>query len=305
MSPRGYAVQNRLVGSVTGLLREIRPWQWYKQSVLLLGIVFSGSLFDPAAVANVAIAIVAFCAIAGTTYIGNDIADLEADRNHPRKRHRPIASGQVSIPVAVTFAALLFAAGIALSWYLGPLFLLVVVAYLVQNGLYSAFLKDLVLVDVLIVAVGFVLRAVAGVVAIDVFLSPWLVVCTFLTALMLGIGKRRHEMDAVEDAAASRATLAEYTPETLDHLFVVVLSALIVSYSLYTFFGGGEWTMATLPFAFFAAFRYHHLVYTRDVGGDPKYLFGDRPFRTNLALWGVVVVGVRYRVPSRILEVIA
>lgn len=195
----------------------------------------------------------------------------------------------------MAFAALLFVVGIGLSWYLGPLSLLVVLTYLVQNGLYSAFLKDLVIVDVMVIAMGFVLRAIAGVVAIDIYLSPWLVVCTFLTALMLGIGKRRHEMDSVDNPAASRSTLTEYTPETLDQLFTVVLSALIVSYSVYTFFVGGQWTMVTLPFTFFAAFRYHHLVYTRDIGGDPKYLFGDRPFRINLTIWGIVVVGVLYK----------
>ena len=300
-----YADRNRVVGTVSGLVKEMRPWQWYKQGILLLGLVFSKSLFDPAAVANVALGIVAFCAVAGTTYIGNDILDIEEDRNHPRKRHRPIASGQVSVPVAAAFAVLLFVGGLGLSWHLGPLFLLVVCTYLAQNALYSAFLKDIVIVDVMVIAIGFVLRAVAGVVAIDVYLSPWLVVCTFLGALMLALGKRRHEMVVSDDPAASRATLAEYTEETLDQLLVVVLAALVVSYSLYTFFRGGLWMMTTLPFAFFAAFRYHFLAHTRTLGGDPKFLFGDPPFFANFVLWGLLVVAVLYGVPQRLLEVIA
>ncbi|MFC6769502.1 decaprenyl-phosphate phosphoribosyltransferase [Natrinema soli] len=301
---RAYANQNRFVGTVSGLVKEMRPWQWYKQSILLLGLVFSENLFDPAAVTNVALGIVAFCAIAGTTYIGNDILDIEEDRNHPRKKHRPIASGQVPIPVAVSFAFLLFVGGVTVSWYLGPLFLLVVCTYLAQNALYSSFLKDLVIVDVMVIAIGFVLRAIAGVVAIDVYLSPWLVVCTFLGALMLALGKRRHEMVVSDDPAAARATLAEYTEETLDQLLVVVLAALVVSYSLYTFYRGGMWMMATLPFAVFAAFRYHFLAHTQDLGGDPKFLFGDRPFLVNLVVWGLLVIAVLYDVPPQLIGTI-
>ncbi|WP_306060664.1 decaprenyl-phosphate phosphoribosyltransferase [Natronococcus wangiae] len=301
---RVYADQSRLMGTVSGLVKEIRPWQWYKQSILLLGLVFSKSLFDPVAVTNVVLGIVAFCAIAGATYIGNDIADVEEDRNHPRKKHRPIASGQVSIPVAAAFGALLFVGGLTLSWRLGPLFFIVILAYLAQNSLYTAYLKEIVIVDVMVIAIGFVLRAIAGVVAIDVYLSPWLVVCTFLTALMLALGKRRHEMTISDDPAASRAILAEYTEETLDHLLIVVLSALVVSYSLYTFFRGGEWMMVTLPFAFFAVFRYHHLVYTKDLGGNPKFLLGDRPFLVNLVAWGLVVIAILYQDPSQLLETI-
>jgi len=302
---RSYANQNQLVGTVSGLVKEMRPWQWYKQTVLLLGLIFSRSLFDPVAVTNVSLGIVAFCAIAGTTYIGNDILDIEEDRNHPRKKHRPIASGQVPISVAISFAFLLFAGGLALSWLLGPLFFLVVLMYLGQNALYSSFLKEIVIVDVIVIAIGFVLRAIAGVVAIDVSLSPWLVVCTFLGALMLALGKRRHEMVVSDNPAASRSTLGEYTEETLDQLLVVVLAALVVSYSLYTFFRGRPWMMSTLPFAFFAAFRYHFLSHTQELGGNPKFLFGDRPFLINLVVWGGLVIAVLYGVPPRLLEMIA
>lgn len=299
---RAYADQNRFVGTVSGLVKEIRPWQWYKQSILLLGLVFSESLFNPAAVTNVTLGIVAFCAIAGTTYIGNDILDIEEDRNHPRKKHRPIASGQVPIPVAITFAFLLFVGGLAISWHLGPLFLLVVLTYLAQNALYSSFMKEIVLVDVMVIAIGFVLRAIAGVVAIDVYLSPWLVVCTFLGALMLAFGKRRHEMAVSNDPAASRSTLGKYTEETLDQFLIVTLSALIVSYSLYTFYVGGMWMMATLPFAIFAAFRYHFLIHTQRLGGDPKFLFSDRPFFVNLVIWGLLVIAVLYQFPAYLIE---
>lgn len=302
---RVYANQNRFVGTVSGLVKEIRPWQWYKQSILILGLIFSENLFNLAAVTNVMLGIVAFCAIAGATYIGNDILDIEEDRNHPRKKHRPIASGQVSIPVAIMFAFLLFVSGLAISWYLGPLFLLVVLTYLAQNALYSSIMKEIVIVDVMVIAIGFVLRAIAGVVAIDVYLSPWLVVCTFLGALMLAFGKRRHEMAVSNDPAASRPVLGKYTDEMLDQFLIITLSALIVSYSLYTFYGGDMRMMATLPFAVFAAFRYYFLIHTQQLGGDPKFLFSDRPFLANLVIWGLVVTVILYQFPVHLIEMIA
>lgn len=301
---RAYADRNRFIGTVSGLVKEIRPWQWYKQSILLLGLVFSENLFNPAAVTNVTLGIIAFCAIAGTTYISNDILDIEEDRNHPQKKHRPIASGLVPIPVAISFACLLFVGGLVISWYLGALFLLVVLTYLVQNAFYSVFMKEIVIVDVIIIANGFVLRAIAGVVAIDIYLSPWLVVCTFLGALMLAFGKRRHEIVATDDPAASRSTLGKYTEEMLDQFLVIALSALIVSYSLYTFYDGGMWMMATLPFAVFAAFRYHFLIHTSRLGSDPKFLFSDRPFLVNLAIWGLLAIAVLYQFPAHLIEII-
>jgi 4-hydroxybenzoate polyprenyltransferase len=283
--------------TLAGLAYEIRPWQWYKQSILLIAIVFSKQLFNPAAWGRVAVAVVAFCAVAGATYIFNDISDVEADRKHPEKRNRPIASGQVGVPTAAAFAIGLLVFGFALSYALSSLFVVVLAAYLVQNAAYSLYLKDVVLVDVMLIAIGFVLRAVAGVVAISVALSPWLVVCTFLAALLLALGKRRHEFAASETPAETRATLAEYTPETLDQLLVVVISTLLISYSIYTFTGAKLAMMLTLPFAFFGVFRYHHLVHTAAIGASPGSLLLDRQFLLNLGLWGLAAVVVLYGHP--------
>jgi 4-hydroxybenzoate polyprenyltransferase len=289
--------QAGFVSTVTGLAYEVRPWQWYKQSILLIAIVFSKRLFNPAAWGRVSVGVAAFCAIAGATYIFNDISDVEEDRNHPEKRKRPIASGQVGITTAAAFAVGLLVFGFALSYALGWLFVLVVATYLVQNAAYSLYLKDVVLVDVLLIAIGFVLRAVAGVVAISVALSPWLVVCTFLAALLLALGKRRHEFAASDTPGETRATLEEYTPETLDQLLVVVISTLLISYSIYTFTGAKLAMMLTLPFAFFGVFRYHHLVHTAEFGASPGSLLLDRQFLLNLALWGFVAVVVLYGRP--------
>lgn len=295
---------SRAVTILTGLVRELRPQQWYKQGVLLFGIAFSRNLSNPDAWANVLVAIAAFTAVVGATYVFNDISDLEEDRRHPEKRNRPIASGRVPVPVAAGFAIALFVAGLAAAYLVGPLLLAVVLAYLGQNVLYSVYLKQVVMVDVIVVAVGFVLRAIAGVVAIDVYLSPWLIVCTFLLALVLALGKRRHELVTTDDPAASRQVLDAYTSTVLDQLLVVAMATLLMAYALYTFFRAAPTMMLTLPFAVFGVFRYHHLVHTSDVAGNPEYLLTDLPSMANLILWAVTAVAVLYGVPGALLGVV-
>lgn len=288
----------------SGLLYEVRPWQWYKQSILLVGIVFSRNLLNPAAWTDVVLAMIAFSAVAGAVYVFNDISDVEEDRKHPEKRNRPIASGQVSVPTAATFAVALLGAGLWLAAVVDVRFLLVVCAYLLQNALYTLYLKEIVLVDVMVIAIGFVLRAIGGVVAIDVYLSPWLVVCTFLAALLLAVGKRRHELRSRDDPAETRSSLGEYSAESLDQLLVVAVATLLVSYSLYTFFRAKPTMMLTLPFAYFGVFRYLHLVNTAGIGSAPKYLALDRPFALNMLVWTAVVVAVLYGGPERLLELL-
>lgn len=292
------------VSTATGLLQEIRPWQWYKQGVMFLGIVFSKNVLNVEAWISLLTGVVAFTAVAGATYIFNDINDLEEDRNHPEKQHRPIASGQVSVPVAVAFGLLLAVVGLGAAYSLGPLFLAVLLAYLGQNALYSLYLKQVVFVDVLIVAIGFVLRAIAGVIAIDVFLSPWLIVCTFLLALVLALGKRRNEIEVSPDPEDSRDVLGEYSKQNIDQLLVMTMATLLMAYSLYSFSRTSTAMMATLPFAFFGVFRYHHLVHTTEVAGQPEYLFTDRPSVVNLLLWGIVAIAVLYNAPEIAIEVI-
>jgi len=298
------AESSKTVDTITGLLREIRPWQWYKQGVMLLAIIFSKNLLSGEAWLNLLVGVFAFTAIAGASYILNDIRDRGKDRNHPEKQHRPIASGQVPIPVAVGFGLLLAVSGFGAAYTLGPIFLLVVGAYLSQNVLYSIYFKRIVFVDVLIVAVGFVLRAIAGVVAVDVFLSPWLIVSTFLLALVLALGKRRNELELAKTSDNTRSALGDYSEENIDQLLVMTMATLLMAYSLYTFSQTDPIMMATLPFAFFGVFRYHHLVHTTDIAGQPEYLFTDRPSVANLILWGVVAIAVLYNIPELAVEVV-
>ncbi|TKX52870.1 decaprenyl-phosphate phosphoribosyltransferase [Halorubrum sp. SP3] len=292
------------VTTVTGLVREIRPWQWYKQGVMLLGIVFSQNLLNWGVWLSLLIGIVSFTTVASATYIFNDISDLEEDRNHPQKQHRPIASGQVSVSVAAVFGLILAGIGLGAAYSLGPLFLAILLAYLAQNALYSLVLKQFVFVDVLIVAIGFVLRAIAGVIAIDVFLSPWLIVSTFLLALVLAFGKRRNELEVAANPQQTRDVLGEYSENNIDQLLVMVMATLLMSYSLYTFSRTAPTMMVTLPFAFFGVFRYHHLVHTTNIAGQPEYLLTDRSSVVNLILWGIVVVAVLYNVPEMAVGVI-
>jgi 4-hydroxybenzoate polyprenyltransferase len=281
--------RNRYWSILSGLAYEIRPWQWYKQSLLLLGLVFSKSFFSLDAWTDVTLGIVAFCLAAGGTYIFNDINDIEEDRRHPEKQYRPIASGQVPVPIAAAFGLGLLILSLVTAWSLGILFLTVLLAYLGQNVIYTLYLKQIVIADVTLIATGFVLRAIAGTVAIDVTTSPWLIVCTFLAALLLALGKRRHEYRITDDPAQTRSVLNEYTAEFLDQLLTVSMSTLLVSYSLYTFFQASDWMMLTIPFAFYTVFRYLLLVRTSDISADPAKLFADRPFVLTLVLWAVVV----------------
>ena len=292
------------VTTVTGLVREIRPWQWYKQGVMLLGIVFSRNLLNAEAWVSLLIGVVSFTAVAGSTYIFNDVNDLEEDRNHPEKQHRPIASGQVPVSVAIVFGGSLAFVGLGAAYSLGSLFLVVLLVYLAQNALYSLYLKRFAFVDVLLVAVGFVLRAIAGVIAIDVFLSPWLIVSTFLLALVLALGKRRNELENTSNPRDSREVLGEYSKGNLDQLLVMTMATLLMAYSLYTFSRTDPTMMVTLPFAFFGVFRYHHLVHTTDVAGQPEYLLTDRPSVANLIIWGLVAIAVLYNIPELAIEVI-
>jgi 4-hydroxybenzoate polyprenyltransferase len=189
---------------VSGLIRECRPQQWYKQSVMFVAILFSKNIFGIEAWLSLLFGVISFTSVISSIYIINDISDVEEDRQHPEKQNRPIASGQVGIALAATFASLLIAGGLSLALWVNSLLFGVIVVYLVQNILYSTYLRKIVLVDIIVIAFGFVLRAVAGAVAVGVFVSPWLIICSFLTALVLAIGKRQYELQQTSGAQVGK-----------------------------------------------------------------------------------------------------
>ncbi|RZN35094.1 MAG: decaprenyl-phosphate phosphoribosyltransferase [Methanosarcinales archaeon] len=286
------------------LIVSMRPKQWYKNLILFVGIVFSMNLMDPGMGFTVILAFVIFCMLSGSEYIINDIIDLEKDRMHPIKRNRPIASGKLKIPLALLFATLLIICVGVGSWLINARFLAISIIYLILILLYSLFLKHIIIVDLLVISIGFVIRAVAGCLAIDVFISPWLIICTFLLALFLVLGKRRHELILLGDETKNhRKVLEEYSTEMLDQMISITTSALIISYLMYTFIANNIYMMLTIPFAIYGIFRYLFLIHSRNIGGEPEMLFKDKGMLVCMISWGVLAVGVLYGIPGMVIRV--
>src|SRR5581483_3678939 len=260
-------------------------------------------LFDRRADADALAAFAIFCALSGVVYLINDIADRETDRQHPLKSRRPIASGAVPVSIAATTAVVTLAAALAASYTLGWRFMAVAVGYVALQACYSAVLKHIVILDVLTIAIGFVLRAVAGAVAVNVEISHWLLICTILLALFIALAKRRHEIVLLADGATShRRILSEYSPYLLDQMIAVVTASTLLSYMFYTISPetqekfGTEWLWLTIPFPLYGIFRYLYLVHRREGGGSPAdLLLSDRPLLACVALWGVTVALLIYR----------
>ena len=286
---------------VVALAVSVRPRQWTKNLFVFAGLIFSHKLFTEAAGRAVA-AFAIFCALSGVVYLLNDVTDRARDRAHPRKRLRPIASGALSPGAAVVAAVALGTAGLGAATALGGPFFLTATAYLALLALYSVWLKHVVLVDVLTVAAGFVLRAGAGAVAVDVEISGWLLICTILIALFLALGKRRHEYLTLDaEAAHHRPVLAEYSAALLDQMIAVVTASTVTAYALYTMSPetvakfGTRFLPATLPFVLYGIFRYLYLLYRRQLGGNPSELFlSDPALLVNAFLWILAVVAIIY-----------
>jgi len=282
------------------LLKTTRPKQWPKNVFIFTALVFVEQLFTPLPLLKTMAAFILFCLLSSTVYLINDVADIEKDRQHPTKRLRPLASGQLKPSVAITAAVLIPLVTLPLSFLLDPYFGLVALAYLLTMILYSFVLKNIVILDVLTVAVGFVLRAVAGAVVISVPISPWLYVCTTLLALFIGISRRRHELILLaENANEHRASLNEYSLPLLDQMIAVVTSATIIAYSLYTFSApnlpSNHAMMLTIPFVLYGLFRYLYLIHVENKGGTPEEIFlSDLPMMIALGLWALAVIAVLY-----------
>jgi len=293
---------------IGALIRSLRPRQWTKNLLLFAGVLFSRQVSDPRLLFRAVVGFVAFSLLAGSVYLLNDLRDVEADRLHPRKRNRPLASGK--LPTAVAWGALipLVAITAALSWWLGPGYCVVALIYLVMNLGYSFWLKRQVLIDVFVVANGFVLRAIAGVelllpVAPNTALSPWLLVCTFFGALFLALAKRRREIENAGAAAGDqREVLKLYSRELLDGLLVIAAAASLMSYALYTIWPatvakfGTEALLYTVPLVAYGLFRYLYLIRASEKSEDPSHvLLSDRPMGACVLLYLLAVVLVLYR----------
>jgi 4-hydroxybenzoate polyprenyltransferase len=280
-------------------LRLVRPKQWTKNGFVLAGVVFAHEALVVSSVAKALLAFVAFCALSGAVYAANDVLDVEEDRKHPRKRRRPVASGEISPSSALVFAALLGAAGLGLGFAIDLGVGIAGVSYLALQAVYTTTLKHTAILDVMSISAGFVIRALAGVAAVGSPISPWLIVCTALLTLFLGFSKRRHELASLgEGATVHRRNLADYSVPLLDEMMNIMISATIIAYVLYTFFEyENYYMMASIPFVVYGVFRYMLLVH-RDGGGNPDtLLLADRPLQIALFLWLIVVGTVIYLIP--------
>jgi len=283
------------------LIKSMRPRQWVKNVFVFAALIFDGQLLAVGPLLRTMAAFVLLCLASSAVYLVNDIADAEADRNHPHKRKRPIASGALPVSTALVASGILFAISLAASFALNWKFGLVVLIYLVLNLLYSFRLKHVAIIDVMIVATGFVLRVAGGVALITVErFSPWLYMCTTLLALFIGFGKRRAELTLLTNAANThRRVLDGYSIQFLDQLIVIVSGTTIVAYSLYTFSAQNlppnNMMMLTIPFVVYGIFRYLYLIHVEDEGGAPEeLLFSDRPLMATLILWALSAVAILY-----------
>ncbi|MGZ6356511.1 MAG: decaprenyl-phosphate phosphoribosyltransferase [Ktedonobacteraceae bacterium] len=308
-----------MMGRPGSILQSMRPRHWTKNLALFVGLVFAQQLFTLTSFERACIAFVVFCLASSCVYIFNDLLDLERDRQHPTKSQRPLASGDLPISWAITTIGILLlcCAGLTLLLFRIPiqqtdifaslgganvLFALTVITYLLLMALYSVWLKHIVLLDVFIIASGFVLRIVAGTVVIPVMISPWLYLVTILLSLFLALSKRRHELVLLQGEASNhRQILKEYSLPLLDQLITIVMAATIMAYSLYTFQGptGNHRLMITIPLVLYGMFRYLYLMHMRMEGGSPEeVLLRDRHMLGTVVLCTVLIIIVLYGLPK-------
>jgi 4-hydroxybenzoate polyprenyltransferase len=287
---------------IEALIQSMRPKQWSKNLLLFVGIIFSQNILQTSLLLKSVAAFGIFCIISGSIYLVNDIADIESDRAHPLKSQRPIASGRLKISTAAVVLIILISGSIPLSFILDFQFGIVVLAYFLSILAYSVVLKHIVILDVMIVTLGFVLRAIAGAVVIHVKISSWLLICTIFLALFLTLCKRRHELVLLGNSSGNhRKSLIEYNPYLLDQMIAITTASAVIFYALYT---TSQETVAkfgtrnlifTLPFVIYGIFRYLYLVHQKNMGGSPELIFiQDRSMIINIILYCVVVILVLY-----------
>jgi 4-hydroxybenzoate polyprenyltransferase len=288
--------------SMRSIFITLRPQQWVKNFVLFAGLIFSQNLSNSDMVLKTIAGFALFCLLSSSVYILNDVLDVERDRKHPLKSNRPIARGDVKISTAIVVFIILTIISLGLSFWLSPSFAFIALGYFVLNLLYSMYLKQVVIIDVMCLALGFVLRAVAGAVVIDVLISAWLIVCTTLLALFLGFGKRRHELMLLENQATEhRKILSEYSLYFLDQMISVVTASTVIAYAFYTLSPEVESKLGTthmdltIPFVLYGVFRYLYLIHRKEGGGSPtQMLLNDKPILANIILWLISVVLIVY-----------
>jgi len=284
------------------LILSMRPKQWVKNLLVFSALAFSENLFSKGPALSSFLVFVSFCLVASSVYLVNDIFDRERDRLHPEKKNRAIASARVSLSQAWILAVILLIAGLLLAYEVRPLVFIILLIYLVSNFLYSVWLKNVAIIDVFVVSLGFVLRVVAGGEAIEVEISAWIILCTILGSLFLSFAKRRHELSLQgEEAVSHRKSLAEYSPYFLDQMIAVTTASTVMAYALWTMWPSvvdkfqTRHLAWTIPFVCYGIFRYLYLVHQKGEGGDPTRLFlKDKPLFINVLLWLLSIIAILY-----------
>lgn len=301
---------------LSSLARSARPRQWLKNLSLFAALVFSGNLFDPQKFLIVTFAVIIFTILASSVYLLNDIADVSQDRLHPYKRFRPIARGLLPIPLALFISVLGIFASLYLGLFLSFFFFLILLTYFLLQLAYSFFLKNIVILDVLIISAGFILRVYAGAIVIGVHLSVWFLLCVISLSLFLSVGKRRAEIAILSETASShRKTLALYTSSLLDDYLSMFASSTWLSWALFTFFeppppvhplpilasfpltfaGIGKWLMITIPIVIYGVMRYLKIIYEGEKAESPeRVLLSDKPLLSAVLAWGLLIVAIIY-----------
>ncbi|MEW6103593.1 MAG: decaprenyl-phosphate phosphoribosyltransferase [bacterium] len=284
---------------IFNLIISMRPKQWIKNLFIFAALVFGERLNDPISLLKVSFGFILFCLIAGSGYLINDVIDQKKDRLHPLKLKRPIISGALKKEYAIIFAILFIIASISFSFFINYNFSLCLVSYLLLSLSYSFFLKNIVIIDILILSFGFVIRVITGAFAIGVSISLWLLICTMLIALFLILSKRRHELVLLEnDASLHREILSEYSPSFIDEMISAITGAAVIAYSLYAFQVRdkfGEYFPLTIPFVLYGIFRYLYLVHQKGRGGSPEIdITQDKPLMINMLLWIACVLCIIY-----------
>lgn len=293
------------MNTLIGLIRTMRPKQWTKSLLFIFpAITFDGQLFDAEPFFRVLLAFILFSLISGTVYIINDLVDIESDRQHPKKKNRPLPSGQLPVSVARTAAVLIPIGTLAISLY-SPLLTGILFAYLIMQIGYSFIFKHVVIIDVLVIMVGFIMRVASGVVVIEIRnFSPWLYACTGLLALFLAVGKRRQELVTLgNNAANTRRIFKDYNLPLIDDMMRVVTTSTLITYILYTIEVptpvGNNLGLLTVPYVLYGLFRYLYLIHVRGEGAAPdEVLLKDRPLQIDILLFGLTYVLILYVIPQ-------
>ena len=290
------------VSALPAIISSLRPHQWVKNSLVFASVIFSGQFTDPVSLWAAWAAFLIFCLSSSAVYLLNDIADLKADRHHPVKRCRPVTSGRVSLAKAAMLCAFLIATGITAGFLVGFSFGCIMCIYFIQNIAYSLLLRQIAILDIMIVATGYLLRAIAGAVAVSVKVSPWLVICSLMLALFVACGKRRHDLQLlINNSNRQRQNRPEYTPELLDLMMAMTGCAGVMTYVLYTLSPGvagphGTYALVlTVPTVLYGVFRFLYLVHCNNAGGDPSRLFVmDKGLLLNGVVWLLVTCFAMY-----------